>query len=87
MKGMRFRAAAEALGGGDRAHFVSTCCSKHRRDRSSSTWAGREGVRYVLLYPGVVDTGLSGDYDPEMAARVAAMRAGLRNHRLPAVGS
>ncbi|MFD9552262.1 SDR family NAD(P)-dependent oxidoreductase [Nocardia salmonicida] len=32
-------------------------------------------VRYVLLHPGVVDTGLSGDYDAEMAARVEAMRA------------
>lgn len=33
------------------------------------------GVRYVLLHPGVVDTALSGDYDPDMAARVQAMRA------------
>ncbi|MFE7720232.1 SDR family NAD(P)-dependent oxidoreductase [Nocardia rhizosphaerihabitans] len=41
--------------------------------------AGREGVRYVLLHPGVVDTGLSGDYDPEMAARVAAMRVGAQS--------
>ncbi|MFF2083909.1 SDR family NAD(P)-dependent oxidoreductase [Nocardia sp. NPDC058176] len=33
------------------------------------------GIRYVLLHPGVVDTALSGDYDPEMAAQVEAMRA------------
>ncbi|MGW6701844.1 SDR family NAD(P)-dependent oxidoreductase [Nocardia sp. NPDC055049] len=38
--------------------------------RSSAT-----RVRYVLLHPGVVDTGLSGDYDAEMAVRVEAMRA------------
>ncbi len=38
-------------------------------------------VRYVLLHPGVVDTGLSGDYDPEMAARVEAMRLGAQSVR------
>ncbi|MEV0064171.1 hypothetical protein [Nocardia sp. NPDC050718] len=36
-------------------------------------------VRYVLLHPGVVDTGLSGDYDLEMAARVQAMRVGAQS--------
>ncbi|MFD5177011.1 SDR family NAD(P)-dependent oxidoreductase [Nocardia sp. NPDC058379] len=36
-------------------------------------------VAYVLLHPGVVDTGLSGDYDPEMAARIEAMRAGAQS--------
>ncbi|WP_280341774.1 SDR family NAD(P)-dependent oxidoreductase [Nocardia neocaledoniensis] len=38
-------------------------------------------VRYVLLHPGVVDTGLSGDYDPEMAAKVEAMREGAQSVR------
>ncbi|GGK35917.1 hypothetical protein GCM10011591_04410 [Nocardia camponoti] len=35
---------------------------------------GGTGVRYVLVHPGIVDSGLSGDYDPQMTAHIAAMR-------------